>query len=162
MADGIHVRGDLTVTLRDTRTGQVVSTHTVRNKIVSVGVEGLVAMLAQNSGTDAANYQLTRLEIGTGTTAAAAGNIALQTARSPRKYIVLDDSARTEAGNQLTITAVVQDTDASLNGVAVSEAGLWMGPTEESQTLFARQVHAPVTKLPNQALEYRWVIQFTV
>lgn len=161
MADGIHVRGDLTVTLRDTRTGQVVSTHTVRNKIVSVGVEGLVAMLAQNSGTDAANYQLTRLEVGTGTTAAIAGNVALETPRPTRKYIVLDDAARTEASNQLTISAVVQDTDTVLNDVPVSEAGLWMGPLN-SQTLFARQVHAPVTKLANQALEYRWVIQFTV
>lgn len=161
MADGIHVRGDLTVTLRDTRTGQVVSTHTVRNKIVTVGVTGLVNLLAQNSGTDPADYKLTRLEIGIGTTVAAAGDTALQTPRSPRKYITLDDAAREVGVNTLVVTAVVQDTDTVLNDVPVSEAGLWMGPLN-SQTLFARQVHAPVTKLPNQALEYRWVIQFTV
>ncbi len=161
MADGIHVRGDLTVTLRDTRTGQVVSTHTVRNKIVTTGVTALVRLLAQNSGSSAANYQLTRLEIGTGGDTAVAGDTGLQIPREPPKYITLDDAAREVGVNTLVVTAVVQDTDTALNNVPVREAGLWMGPLN-SQTLFARQAHASVTKLPNQALEYRWVIQFTV
>jgi hypothetical protein len=161
MADGIHVRGDLTVTLRDTRTGQVVSTHTVRNKIVTTGVTALVRLLGQNSSVTAANYKITRLEVGEGNTPPVAGDVALATAFDSRKYIELDDSMREMGVSTLTITAVIQDTDEDLNDVAVSEAGLWMGPLG-SQTLFARQIHAPVTKLLNQALEYRWVIQFTV
>ena len=161
MADGIHVRGDLTVTLRDKRTGEVVVTHTVRNKIVNNGVAGLVYLLAQNSGTTATNYQIQRLEVGTGGASATAGDTALQTPRPSRKYIPLTDADRTTVGNVLTITAVIEDTDAELNNVALQEAGLWMGPVG-SQVLFARQSHAAVTKLANQAIEYRWVIQFTV
>lgn len=161
MADGIHVRGDLTVTLRDKRTGEVIFTDTVRNKIVNNGVAGLVALLAQNTGTTASNYQISRLEVGTGTTAAAAGNTELQMSRSTRKYVELDSTTRSVEPARLVITATIQDNDTSVNGVALSEAGLWMGPLA-SQIFFARQVHAPVTKLANQALEYRWVIQFTV
>lgn len=161
MADGIHVRGDLTVTLRDKHTGEVVFTDTVRNKIVNNGVAGLVFMLAQNSGTTATDFQLQRLQVGNGTTPAAADNVGMESPLSPAKYIELDDAARVTAGNVLTVTATIQDNDDSIDGATVREAGLWMGPLE-NQTLFARQVHAPVTKLANQALEYRWVIQFTV
>ena len=159
MADGIKVRGDLTVTVRNVRTGEVVSTETVKNLIVNTGLNRMVQLLAENLGFTAAGAGITQLEVGKGEAAAQASQEALVTPFSPAQYAGIDSK---EVGtNYLLITATIQENYTGIDGEVLKEAGLWAGEGT-NKVLFARQAHSPVTKFADQALEYRWKIQFTV
>lgn len=163
MPETLQIRGDLTVTVRDSKSGQVVSEQTVRNRIVNTGLLALLRLLAQEDGDPPANLKLLRLEVGQGSNPAAAGDVVLQTPFNPHKYISLGDVEKTITEDlKLVIIGAIQDTDEEIDGESVSEAALWLGPEGSSAVLFARQAHYPVTKQAGLLLEYRWVIQISV
>lgn len=158
MADTIKARGEFTVTVRDAKTGVVTQQVHVKNKIVNTGLAAMLQLLYQPASVTLTDKGLKYLEVGQGTTPPAAGDTGLDTPFSTPKKIQIVPSNFSLAGTVLTITAAWSETDSSIDNQALTEAGLRLA----DNTLFARQIHATVTKFAGQTLEYRWVIQFEV
>jgi hypothetical protein len=161
MIEGLQLRGDLKVILKDPKSGSVLQEVEVRNKIVNTGITSILSLLAQNEDSDPADFQITRLEVGEGSTPATVNDTDVETAFGTAQRIELSDANRSLTGNTLLITAAFQDTETYLNNKEVTEATLWTG-TGTDRHLFARQAHSAVTKSVGLVLEYRWAIKIIV
>lgn len=125
----------------------------ISNLITNAG-RGLISGLINGSGTPAA---ATYIAVGTGTTAAAAGDTTLQTESSSSG---LSRAAGTVSLVTTTVTndtAQVTKTFSVTGSVAVTEAGLLNASS--SGTLLCRQVFSAINVVNGDSLQITWKVQ---
>jgi hypothetical protein len=163
-ADGIKLRGDITIRMIEIATGRVLQTVEVRNAIMNAGMEAIAKLLTQNTGTPS-SWQVAGLMVGTGTTPAAATQTALSGPSNERYYRALS-AANKEivAGPPLVLQFSAQVADIPA-GKVITEAGLFLndgsGTAAAPGTMFARQIHAAVTTAAGVVPDYVWRITLT-
>lgn len=149
LAEGLRLRGELRLEHR--RGGELLETREVQNLVVSAGkaaVAGLINGVITNF--------FEHLAIGTGTTAAAAGDTALQT------EIATGGGARVAGTTSRVTTTVTNDTAqivATWNftaSFAVTEAGIL--DAISAGTLLARQVFSAVNVVNGDSLTITWKV----
>lgn len=178
LREGIHVRGDLVINVfrGDPKPGDDPwRTVEIRNKIMFLAADVLVALLAQRSADypggagQKANDQLYTMRMGTSNTAPSRADTNLG---NPVVGVVLADPAGkvTSLPGELQLLATLATTDA--NGFTLQEAGLFTkgagagvldapGNTVLVPRLFARQIHPGIPKTNAISLQYSWTIAFT-
>lgn len=124
--------------------------HEIDNLIVTAGKNALALYLTQDPpGAGAGRPFMKNLAIGTGTTAPAAGDTALQTEIGTR----VTGSVSQVSGNIYQ----VQGTFAAGNGTgAIAEAGLF--DAASAGTMFCRQTFSVVNKAAGDSLQITWQI----
>ena len=138
--DGIALKGKLTISLND----EIV--RETDNLIVTAGK----AWVAQRMEGVTLGV-MTHMGIGTGTTAAAAGNTDLETVTAPR--VALSDSGGIVAGSVITFACTYP---AGAHTDAITEAGIFTALT--SGTMLARTVFAVVNKGALDSMTISWAV----
>jgi hypothetical protein len=128
--------------------GQVKHDETIHNLITTAGRNAIVSRLASSPGTAVP----THMAIGTGTTAAAAGDTTLQTE--------LDRNALTSNTASTNVLTMVGDWAAGDGTGAITEAGVLSASS--GGTLFARAVFTVINKAAGDTLQITWTFTLTV
>ena len=129
--------------------GQVKHEQTVHNLIVTAGVAAIVSRLASSPGSAVPTHG----GVGTGTTAAVAGNTVLETPLSSRVAL----TSNTASAGVLTM---VQDYAAGVSTGAITEAGIFSAST--NGTMFSRAVFTVINKAAGDTLSITWTYTLTV
>jgi hypothetical protein len=146
--DSLKITGDVQITVFDQTTGAVKDTREVKNLVVATGKTFIAsAMLKTTTNSPAA---MTHMELGTGTTAAAAGDTALQAAIAAARVAL---STATSATNVVTYTASFP---AGTGTGAVTEAGIFNASS--AGTMLCRTVFSVVNKGAADAMSVTWTI----
>lgn len=127
--------------------GEVKQEETCHNLIVTAGVTAIVARLASSPGTAVP----THMAVGTGSTAASAGQTALVT-ESDRNAL----TSNTASGGVLTMVGDWAAGDAT---AALTEAGVFSAAS--NGTMFARAVFAAINKAAGDTLSITWTFTLT-
>lgn len=144
----LRVTGDVQITVFDQTTGEVKDTRKIKNLVVTTGKTFIAAaMLKTTTNSPAA---MTHMELGTGTTAAAVGDTALQAAIAGSRTAL---SSATSAANVVTY---VSSFAAGTGTGAVTEAGIFNAAS--AGTLLCRTVFSVVNKGANDAMTITWAI----
>jgi hypothetical protein len=139
-----HVRGD-----------EVIDEQVIKNLVVSAGKAGVASRI----NGDGAEAVFTHLAIGTGTTAPAAGDTALQA------EITTGGGARAAGTASRVTTTVTNDTAQLVHqwtftaSFAVTEAGILNAAS--AGTLLARQTFSAINVVSGDKLEITWKVQVT-
>jgi len=128
--------------------GHVKQTETVKNLITTAGRNAIVSRLASSPGTAVP----THMAIGTGTTAAAAGDTTLQTE--------LDRNALTSNTASTNVLTMVGNWAAGDGTGSITEAGVLSASS--SGTLFSRAVFTAIPKGASDTLQITWTYTLTV
>ena len=144
MDDGIKLKGDLTLIQRD-QEGKEISREEKHNLIVSAGKVFLAKLLGKIE-TVGFDY----LQIGTGTTAAAAGDTALEI-----YYKEEVDVPTYEADYKTLFDVTFSFTEAK----AITEAGIFNGAHAGAPTMLSRVVFAAKNMANGETLQLVWRIQ---
>lgn len=144
---------NVVATIRDAKTGRVLRVLKWHNKIPTVGLAAIANNLTSSSPSPA-NILIAYVEVGTGTNAPAAGDVALQTANT-RSAV----ASRTNANGVAYVTGFFTATEAV---ATLREAGLFIGGsiTLGTGTLFSR-VSINITKSNTETLTLDWTITLT-
>jgi hypothetical protein len=126
--------------------GKIKQTETVHNLITTAGRNELVARW------DDGTAQPTHMAIGTGATAAAAGDTTLQTE--------LDRNALTSRVAATNVITMVGDWAAGDGTGAITEAGVLSASS--NGTLFSRAVFSVINKAAGDTLQITWTYTLTV
>jgi hypothetical protein len=126
--------------------GKIKQTETVHNLITTAGRNELVARW------DDGTAQPTHMAIGTGATAAAAGDTTLQTE--------LDRNALTSRVAATNVITMVGDWAAGDGTGAITEAGVLSAAS--NGTLFSRAVFSVVNKAAGDTLQITWTYTLSV
>jgi hypothetical protein len=137
------VTGRLSVVLRGAD-GSVKESRDIPNLVVSTGLAFIASRMKDT--TDAA---MTHMGVGSGTTAAAAGNTALETQIGSRASL----TSTTVTANA---TAYAASFAAGIGTGAITEAGIFNAST--SGTMLCRTVFDVVNKGANDTLQITWTI----
>lgn len=140
--DPLKIQGHINVKLYD-KDMKLKSEVDKKNVIVTVGKNFLAAWIAAASQ---ANPFMNYIALGTGTTAAAAGDTALETEIGTRVAGVISSSTATWT-NQATFAPGVSTG-------AITEAGLFSASS--GGTLFARQTFPVQNKLAGDTIVFTW------
>ena len=169
MCDRLKMRGDLTIHVRNAKTGRIIRTIHEQNVITDEAGNVMRTLLAQRA-TDFSPgyYALGSMRFGTNNTIPTRADTILGSeVVSARKQLLDTDKSNGSAG-ELELKATLLPADANgntLREVAMFTTGAsWngnVGPTD-GLWMFNRQIHAPVEKSIAITLEYNWAIQFTV
>jgi len=137
-------KGRLEVEVENVKTGGV-QEHTYENLVVTNAKKIMARLLG---GLDASDWAIARMVFGTGDTAAADSDVALEVPITPQKDVTVDypDDA------SVRFTATLESDEA--NGFPVNEAGLYSG----SEGIFSRVVFGPLTKSSDFRFVFRWTI----
>ena len=138
----ISVKGNLKVVVTDSN-GVVKDKREINNLVVSSGL-AFIASRMKDTTDDAMSY----MAIGTGTTAAAAGDTTLGTE--------LDRNALTSTTVSDNVTTYVASWAAGDGTGAITEAGIFNA--DSSGTMLARTVFDVVNKGANDSLTVTWSI----
>jgi hypothetical protein len=128
--------------------GQVKHEQTLHNLITTAGRNAIVARLASSPGSAVP----THMAIGTGTTAAAAGDTTLQTE--------LDRNALTSNTASSNVLTMVGDWAAGDGTGSITEAGVLSASS--GGTLFARAVFTAIPKGAGDSLSVTWTFTLSV
>lgn len=139
-------KGELEIILRD-KDGKIKERRIERNLLVNTGLNAILDRLV---GTSEA--VMSHMALGSGTTAAAAGNTALVTQLGNREAI---DSS-TVSGASVSYASTFENGDAT---GTVTEAGIFNAST--SGTMLCRSVFSAITKGANDSLSITWTITVT-
>ena len=139
-------KGELEIILRD-KDGKIKERRIERNLLVNTGLNAILDRLV---GTSEA--VMSHMALGSGTTAAAAGNTALETQLGNREAI---DSS-TVSGASVSYASTFENGDAT---GTVTEAGIFNAST--SGTMLCRSVFSAITKGANDSLSITWTITVT-
>lgn len=169
--EGIGMRGDLTVTVKDTKNGATLWREEIRNKITFLAADLLVELIAQRTTDPTTSYNsIYSMRMGVSNTPASRADINLGS------FVVgkalADVNKVTGVAGELQFITTLGPTEA--NGYTLQEAGLFTrgsagsptpsdtpGTAPGSVRMFARQVHPPVPKSTAITIEYSWRIAFT-
>jgi len=141
----ISVKGNLKVVVTDSN-GVVKDKREINNLVVSSGL-AFIASRMKDTTDDAMSY----MAIGTGTTAAAAGDTTLGTE--------LDRNALTSTTVSSNVTTYVASWAAGDGTGAITEAGIFNAAS--SGTMLARTVFDVVNKGANDSLTVTWSINIS-
>jgi hypothetical protein len=146
--EGFKIVGRMEAILRDADTGEIKDRRVEENLIVSAGRDAIIERLDSAPAT----AQPSHMEVGTGTTAVAAGQTALVTA--------LDRNALTSSiasGGVLTMVANWAAGDAT--NAAITEAGVFNAAS--AGTMYSRAVFTAINKGANDTLQITWTYTLT-
>ncbi len=145
--ENLKLSGQLSAVLRD-KTGAVKTERTVKNLVVS---SGLIFILARMVGVS--KLPMTHMALGSGTTAAAAGQTALVTQLGARE--ALDGSTTTSTGGRYSVnyTATFEAGDAV---GPITEAGIFNAST--SGDMLCRTTFNVVNKEQNDTMSITWTV----
>lgn len=141
--ENMSVRGRLSVVLRDAD-GKVKQSQEIQNLVVNSGLAFIASRMKDT--TDAA---MSHMAVGSGTTAAAAGNTALETQIGSRVSL----TSTTVTSNEIEYIATFS---AGTGTGAVTEAGIFNAST--SGTMLCRTVFSVVNKGADDTLQITWTI----
>jgi hypothetical protein len=146
ITDEIKATGALHVVLRGPD-GKIKDERNIKNLVVTTGKNFIAAsMIKTTSDTPAA---MTHMGIGSGTTAAAVGDTALESALGSRVSL-------SSATNANAVTTYVATFAAGTGTGAVTEAGIFNAST--SGTMLCRSVFSVVNKGADDSMSITWAI----
>lgn len=135
--------GELKIVLRDEK-GNIKDERQVKNLVVTTGVNYIADRMA-----DAAESAMSHMAVGTGSTAAAAGDTALGT-ESAR--VSLDSTTQTD-----DTVVYVATFGAGTGTAALTEAGILNAAS--GGTMLCRTVFSTISKGASDSLEVTWSVQ---
>lgn len=144
--EGLKLKGRVGIELRDAE-GNVKETRDIDNLVVNAGLAFITSRM-----TDAADGVMSHMGLGSGTTAAAAGDTDLETLLGSREAL----DSTTDSANTITYVASFEAGDAT---GAVTEAGLFNAST--AGTMLCRTVFAVVNKQADDTMTVTWTITLT-
>jgi len=144
--DNLKLRGDVAIVVKD-KDGKVKDSREIHNLVVSAGLEYICSRMA---GTSAS--VMSHMAVGSGTTAASAGQTDLVSALGSRE--ALDSS--TASSNTITY---VSSFEAGEGTGAVTEAGVFNASS--GGTMLCRTVFAVVNKDADDTMSITWTITLT-
>jgi hypothetical protein len=139
----LKLKGELSVVLN--KADGSVETHDFKNLVVNTGLNFIVSRMK-----DATATAMSHMELGIGTTAAAAGDTGLGSAISGSRTAL---TSTTVATNTITYVATFA---AGTGTGAVTEAGIFNASS--SGTLLCRTVFPVVTKQAGDSMTVTWVV----
>jgi hypothetical protein len=142
----LKLRGDVAIVLKD-KDGNVKDSREINNLVVSSGLEFICSRMA---GTSAG--VMSHMALGSGTTAAAAGQTDLVSILGSRE--ALDSTSA--ASNTITYVSSFEAGEAT---GAVTEAGVFNAAS--SGTMLCRTVFAVVNKAADDTMSVTWTITLT-
>jgi hypothetical protein len=142
----LTVTGQVCIQIFDAQ-GNLKDTRDIKNLVVTAGKTFIASSMLKTTNSPAA---MTHMGLGTGTTAAAAGDTALQAAISGSRVTF---SSATSSANVVTYVASFP---AGTGTGAVTEAGIFNDPT--TGTMLCRTVFSVVNKGANDAMSITWQI----
>ena len=145
MNDGLKLRGDVALVLRD-KDGNVKDERKIENLIVNTGLNFICDRMKDDETA------MTHMALGSGSTAAAAGDTTLGSQLGSRE--TLDSSTVTD--NQIVYVSSFEAGDAT---GAVTEAGIFNAST--GGTMLCRTVFSVVNKAADDTLSVNWTITLT-
>jgi hypothetical protein len=144
--DDLKLRGDVAIVLKD-KDGNVKDSREIHNLVVT---SGLTYICSRMAGTSAG--VMSHMALGSGTTAAAAGQTDLVSILGSRE--ALDSS--TASANTITY---VSSFEAGEGTGAVTEAGIFNASS--GSTMLCRTVFAVVNKQADDTMSVTWTITLT-
>ena len=141
--ENMKAKGRLNIVLKD-QNGNVKETREVDNLVVDTGLDYIASRMK-----DATATAMSHMALGSGTTAAAAGNTDLESILGSRE--ALDSTTVTD--NTVTYVSSFEAGDAT---GAVTEAGIFNAST--GGTMLCRTVFSVVNKGANDTLSITWTI----
>lgn len=145
MNDGLKLRGDVALVLRD-KNGNVKDERKIKNLIVNTGLNFICDRMKNDETA------MSHMALGSGSTAAAAGDTTLGTQLGSREALDSD----TVSSNTITYTSSFEAGDAT---GAVTEAGIFNATS--GGTMLCRTVFAVVNKSADDSLSVTWTITLT-
>lgn len=144
--DNLKLRGELQIVLRD-RDGNIKETRDCKNLVVNAGLAFIISrMVGTTKGV------MSHMALGSGTTAAAAGQTDLVTLLGARE--IMDSSVISGANNEKVVyTATFEAGDAT---GAVTEAGVFNASV--AGDMLCRTVFAVVNKAADDTMAIVWTI----
>ena len=141
--DELKVAGSVNVVIRD-ESGEQKENFTIPNLVVTTGLAYIASRMK-----DATATAMTHMAVGTGNTAAAAGNTALETQLGSRVAL----TSTTVTSNSI---AYVASFGAGVATGALTEAGIFNAST--SGTMLCRTVFAVINKGAADTMTITWTI----
>ena len=141
--DELIVKGSVNVVIHD-ESGKQKENFTIPNLVVTTGLAYIASRMK-----DATATAMTHMAVGTGSTAAAAGNTALETQLGSR--VALTSTTVTS-----TSIAYVASFGAGVATGALTEAGIFNAST--SGTMLCRTVFAVINKGASDTMTITWTI----
>lgn len=145
MNDGLKLRGDVALVLRD-KHGNVKDERNIKNLIVDTGLNFICDRMKNDETA------MTHMALGSGSTAAAAGDTSLGSQLGSREALDSD----TVSANTITYTSSFEAGDAT---GSVTEAGIFNAAS--GGTMLCRTVFAVVNKGADDSLSVTWTITLT-
>jgi hypothetical protein len=145
--DAIKMTGNLKLVLTDEH-GNVKQEEEVKNLVVTVGKNFIASSMAKTTTNSPA--AMTHMEVGTGTTAAAAGDTTLQTAVASSRVTLTSTTVTTNN------VAYVATFPAGTGTGALTEAGIFNASS--SGTLLCRTVFSVINKGAADTLGITWTV----
>jgi len=142
--DAIKMTGNLKLVLTDEH-GNVKQEEEIKNLVVTVGKNFIASRIK-----DATATAMTHMEVGTGTTAAAVGDTALQTAVASSRVTLTSTTVTTNN------VAYVASFPAGTGTGALTEAGIFNASS--SGTLLCRTVFSVINKGAADTLGITWTV----
>jgi hypothetical protein len=146
MEDSLKLRGDVFITVKD-KDGNVKEERHEENLVVSAGLNFICDRM---EGTSEA--VMSHMGLGSGTTAAAAGDTDLGSILGSREAL----DSTTVSSNTITYVSSFEAGDAT---GAVTEAGIFNAST--SGTMLCRVVFSEINKAADDTMSVTWVITLT-
>jgi len=156
------LRGDLRITVRDSRTGELLRRFQIRNTITQNALRALVKLLAQKATTAASQLRLSELRVGTGTVPPVRTNTSLgaQVASVP----LLDENLVLALSDPFEVKVIATLEGSSVpDGTVLTEAALYLAGDGEGGApwMFSRQIHPGIAVNGALSVDYDWRIAFT-
>jgi hypothetical protein len=146
LKEKLKMTGNVSLVLRDAD-GQIKEAREIKNLVVNAGLAYVISRMV---GT--AKAVMSHMALGSGTTAAAAGNTDLESVLGSREAL---DSTTISGSNNEQVVYVASFEAGDATG-AVTEAGVFNAST--SGDMLCRTVFAVVNKGANDSLTVTWTI----
>lgn len=145
----LKAAGKLSIVLKDDK-GAVKETREIKNLVVNTGLGHITSRLLGTSSN-----VMSHMALGSGTTAAAAGDTALESQLGSRKAL----TSSTQSGTNNESIVYVATFSAGEGTGAVTEAGIFNAST--SGTMLCRTVFSVVNKAAGDTLQVTWTLTFS-
>lgn len=144
--DDLKLRGDVAIVLKD-KDGKVKESREINNLVVSAGLTYICSRMA-----DASAGVMSHMALGSGTTAAAAGDTDLESILGSREAL----DSTTASSNTITY---VSSFEAGEGTGAVTEAGIFNAAT--AGTMLCHVIFPVVNKQADDTMSVTWTITLT-
>ena len=144
--ENLKLRGDVAIVLKD-KDGKVKESRDINNLVVSSGLTYICSRMA-----DASAGVMSHMALGSGTTAAAAGDNDLESILGSREAL----DSTTASSNTITYVSSFEAGEAT---GAVTEAGIFNAAT--SGTMLCHVIFPVVNKQADDTMSVTWTITLT-